>query len=344
LTLKILQRAETIDLAVLFSPEHGFRGAADAKVNSGLDSDSGLPVHSLYGAHRKPTPAMLAGLEALVFDIQDIGTRFYTYIGTMSLAMEAARENGLKFVVLDRPNPIAGIEVGGAIPPSDLCGGLTSIHPIPTRHGMTVGELALLFNDHFGIGCDLEVIPMQGWKREMFYEETGLPWIPPSPNMKTHLGAFLYPGVGVCEATTLSCARGTEIPFEVYGAPYLDAGEVVANLSARNIPGVAFQATTFTPTAEGHKFEGELCHGVRIAVDDRKKADPFLIGLHFIQAVYETHPKDFIDLKPFLTLTGDPNLWENLTKDGKTPETILAGWEGDLEEFKRIRARYLLYE
>lgn len=343
-TVDLLHETDTCELIALFSPEHGIRGDADALVDSSRDEKTGLPVHSLYGKTRKPTPEMLAGLEVLVFDIQDIGTRFYTYIGTMALAMQAAREAGVSFLVLDRPNPIGGVRVEGAVPPSEQCGGIVSIFPIPTRHGMTVGELAVLFNEDFGINCDLSVIRMKGWRRSMFFDETGLLWRPTSPNMKTLNGAIIYPGMGVLEGTLLSCGRGTDRPFECYGAPYLDADAIAADLNAKNLPGVRFVSQPFTPTALGHKFQGELCQGVYAVIHDRSAFDPILAGLHFIQAVHRRHPDKYTREDRFATLIGDPTVWDRLTSKSETPESVLAGWRKEVERFEEIRSRRLFSE
>lgn len=343
-TVDLLHETDACELVALFSPEHGIRGDEDDLVDSSRDDKTGLPIHSLYGKTRKPTPEMLEGLDVLVFDIQDIGTRFYTYIGTMALAMQAARESGVSILVLDRPNPIGGVRVEGAVPPSEQCGGIVSIFPIPTRHGMTVGELAVLFNEDFGVGCDLSVIRMKGWNRSMFFDETGLLWRPTSPNMKTLNGAIIYPGMGVLEGTLLSCGRGTDRPFECYGAPYLDAGTIAADLNTKGLPGVRFVSQPFTPTAPGHKFQGELCQGVYAVIHDRSAFDPILAGLHFIQAVHRRHPDKYTREDRFATLIGDSTVWDRLTSKGETPESVLAGWQKEVERFNEIRARRLFQE
>lgn len=342
-TIDVLFQTRRCKLVCLFSPEHGIRGVADEKVNSSTDETTDLPVFSLYGETRKPTPEMLHGLDVLVFDIQDIGARFYTYIGTMALAMQAAREAGLRFVVLDRPNTIGGLKAEGAIPPQEQCGGLTSIYPIPTRHGMTVGELALMFNEHYGIGCQLQVVKMTGWQRSMYFDQTGLPWVNPSPNMKTMAGAILYPGLGICEATCLSVGRGTDHPFEMYGAPWLDAATICRSLNSKNLPGIRFVPVRFTPTTPRHPFKDELCQGVNAILYDRDTADVILAGLSFIQAVAITHPTQFTHRRGFETLCGDPDLWKMLTEEKKSPEDILKTWEPDLQEFQKVREKFLLY-
>jgi uncharacterized protein YbbC (DUF1343 family) len=348
-TIDVLLNAAGVRLVALFSPEHGIRGTEDVKLSSGIDPQSGLPVHSLYGKTCRPTPEMLRGVDILLFDIQDIGTRFYTYIGTLSLAMEAAKKAGIPFVVLDRPNPIGGLAVGGAIPALLLkekvngCGAITSIHPIPTRHGMTVGELARLFNAEFGIGCNLTVIPIEGWERRMYLDDTGLGWVNPSPNMKSLDAAILYPGLGVLETTNLSVGRGTERPFLMYGAPWVDAGVVIANLARREIPGLRFTPCSFVPGTPGHPHNGKRCFGVSVTVTNREKLDPILAGLHLLQAIYETHPDRFRSYKGFATEVGEREVWTLLTDKRMTPQAVADRWKIDLERFRMVRERYLLY-
>ena len=341
--IDVLFNTDECELVALFSPEHGIRGTADEKVTSGKDEKTGLPIHSLYGKTQKPTPEMLEGLDVLVFDIQDIGTRFYTYIGTMAKAMQAAKENGVRFMILDRPNPVGGVKVSGGIPPADLCGKNTCIYPIPTRHGMTIGELAMMFNDHFGIGCKLDVAPLKNWKRWMYYDQTGLLWVHPSPNMKTLNGAILYPGLGIAETTRLSCGRGTDRPFEMYGAPYIDKHKVVEKLSERDIPGIRFVPHSFIPTAKWHKFRGELCHGVFAIITDRDRLDSVTAGLHMIQVIHSCHPKEHKDLGGFKTETGDKQTWELLNVQKMSPEKIVEGWNKEIKKFRKIRKKYLLY-
>ena len=348
-TIDMIYRAPGVRLVALFSPEHGIRGESDDKVSSGVDVKTGLPIHSLYGTSCRPTPEMLRGIDVLVFDIQDIGTRFYTYIGTLSLAMRAARETGIPFVVLDRPNPLGGEKVQGATPTTVLperknsCGAITSIHPIPTRHGLTVGELAQLFNVEYGIGCELTVIPLQGWKRSLYYDQTGLAWINPSPNMKSLNAAILYPGPGTLETTNLSVGRGTAHPFEVYGAPWVHAPAVLQNLMARKIPGVFFAATKFIPTAAGHPHRGKTCYGVSVVITDREQFDPILSGLHLAQAFYETHPGHFKIYNGFGTEVGDARAAELLTRQGMSPDAVAGRWDEGLQRFRKLRERYLLY-
>ncbi len=348
-TIDIIKAAPGVRLVALFSPEHGIRGTDDEKVASGVDAKTGLKIHSLYGKTCRPTAEMLAGIDVLVFDIQDIGTRFYTYIGTLSLAMRAAKTAGIQFVVLDRPNPINGITVQGAIPDFVLperknsCGAITSIHPIPTRHGMTIAELARLFNVEFGINCNLTVIPMQSWQREMYFSDTGLIWINPSPNMKSETAALLYPGLGTLETTNLSVARGTAQPFQMYGAPWVNAQAMVNNLAKRRIPGINFTPVEFIPTAKGFSHLGKTCYGVSATITDRKLLDPVLAGLHLAQAFYEVHPNSFKSYEGFATETGDKNTWALLTAKRMTPEMVAGRWIDELERFKKVREKYLLY-
>lgn len=356
-TIDLLFHAPGVQLTALFSPEHGIRGEADEKLSSSVDSVTGLPIYSLYGSSCRPLPEMLRGVDMLVFDIQNIGTRFYTYIGTLSLAMQAAERAGIPFVVLDRPNPVDGVDVQGAVSqplvpkksvqqstkPDSGCGNLTSIHPLPTRHGMTVGELARLFNVEYGIGCTLTVVPMSGWQREMHYDDTGLKWVNPSPNMKSLTEAMLYPGLGVLETTNLSVGRGTDHPFEMYGAPWLDATAVVLNMAVHPIPGFTFTPCTFIPTAPGHPYQGKTCNGVCVATTDLDHLNPILAGLHLIQAISAVHPERFRADAGFAVQVGDKDVWELLTKLGKSPQEVAIRWDADLERFKSVREKYLLY-
>lgn len=353
-SIDILFSAPGVRLTALFSPEHGIRGTEDRKLASTVDQATGLPVHSLYGASCRPTPEMLQGVDMLVFDIQDIGTRFYTYIGTLSLAMEAAAQAGIPLLVLDRPNPIGGESVQGAIPAEIVpehdgsskesgCRELTSIHPIPTRHGMTVGELAWLFNDEFDIGCDLYVMPMQGWQRGMYMDETGMDWINPSPNMRSLESALIYPGLGILESTNISVGRGTDQPFRLYGAPWVDAKALLADLEDRRIPGVDFEQCSFVPNAPGHPYKGTTCFGVRVKVTDRERFDPILTGLHLVQALAETNPKKFFPKSGFDVEVGDKDVWGLLTNGHMAPQAVMERWSGELKRFSEVRESYLLY-
>ncbi len=342
--IDVLYNAPGVNLVALFGPEHGIRGTADEHVADDVDEETGLPIYSLYGAQRYPTGEMLEDIDVLVFDMQDIGTRFYTYIGTMTFCMEAAEEHGVEFVVLDRPNPIGGLKVEGAVIEEEYAWRSTAIRPIPTRHGMTVGELALMFNEQFGgIGVDLTVVPMENWERWMYFDQTGLLWKHPSPNMKTLNGAILYPGPGAGETTMLSTGRGLDRPFEKYGAPYMDGRAVAENLANRDTPGVRFVPTTFVPTAPYHRYQHEECGGVFVIVYDREQLDSVTAGLHMFQAMYETHPEEYTPTDGFRVSFGSGEAWEMLTEQGMAPEEIVESLQPDIDDFLEMREPYLLY-
>ncbi len=337
-SIDLLAKAPEMKLRALFSPEHGLSGKADRKVASGLDASTGLPVHSLYGETRRPKPEMLKGLDALVFDIQDAGTRFYTYMTTMGYAMEAAAQERIEFIVLDRPNPITAERMEGPVMDPDLKS-FTGYFPLPVRHGMTIGELARMFNGENRMGVRLKVIPMQGYRRKMWFDETGLPWVNPSPNLRSLAQAVLYPGVALCEASNVSVGRGTDTPFELVGAPWVDAEEVAAYLRNRSIPGVNFEAVRFVPSAS--IFKGKECHGIRIDLKDRDQVDAVALGIELLCALQRLNPGVF-QLDPALHLVGSRAVLRAIA-DGLHPESIIASWQPQLEEFGRTRARYLLY-
>jgi uncharacterized protein YbbC (DUF1343 family)/CubicO group peptidase (beta-lactamase class C family) len=336
-TIDLLKAAPGVTLQALFSPEHGIRGELDEKVDDGVDRKTGLPVHSLYGRRRSPTPEQLAGLDALVFDIQDVGCRFYTYISTMGLCLEAAATAKLKFFVLDRVNPINGLSVAG-----NVCHGdshFTAFHPLPLRHGMTVGELARLFNDERHWKADLNVIPLEGWRRDLWFDETGLPWVNPSPNMRNLRAATLYPGVGLLEFA-LSVGRGTDTPFELVGAPYIDGEKLAADLNAAALPGVVFKPVRFTPKAS--VFKDKECGGVSILLTNRAECLPVEVGLSLALAIQKLHPDDF-DLEKVNVLLQDLIALDAI-RSGRTLAEIKEGWAKDLEAFKTRRGKYLLYQ
>lgn len=337
-----------VELVALFAPEHGLRGDRQAGeyVPSYVDPVTGLPVYSLYGETRKPTPAMLRGIDVLIFDIQDVGARFYTYVYTMAYAMEAAAEHGIPFIVLDRPNPIGGEIVEGPVLDPSLSS-FVGLYPIALRHGMTVGELALYFNSEFGIGAELTVVPMEGWSRSMWFDETGLPWIPPSPNMRTLATATVYPGMGLIEGTNVSEGRGTDAPFETVGAPWIDGERLAAELNALGLPGVRFHPVVFTPTAS--KYEGQRSEGVRIEVTDRTRYASVTTGLHLIATLKRLYPQDFAWRAPdrsgryfFDQLSGDRTVRQKLDAGVPVP-AIVQSWQEALDAFLARRARYLLY-
>jgi len=335
-TIDSLRSAPDVTLVALFSPEHGIRGTVDAKVSDTVDPVSGLPVFSLYGETRKPKPEQLAGLDALVFDIQDVGTRFYTYIATMGLAMEAAAAAHVKFVVLDRVNPIGGVDVEGPL----LHGpeNFTGWHSLPIRHGMTVGELARMFNDERHIGADLTVIPLTHWRRELWMDEAGLPWINTSPNMRSVTEAGLYPGIGILESA-VSVGRGTETPFEIAGAPYIDGATLAREVTAMSLPGIRFEATSFTPSSS--VFANQRCGGVRMTITDRRTLRPVATGIAIALVLHRLYPNDFA-LEKIAPLLRDPATLDAIRADKPLAE-IVSMWRQDEAAFAARRAKYLLY-
>jgi uncharacterized protein YbbC (DUF1343 family)/CubicO group peptidase (beta-lactamase class C family) len=328
-TIDLLRSAPGVDVRAIFSPEHGLFGVADENVADARDPVRGLPVYSLYGASRKPTPAQLAGLDALVFDIQDIGARFYTYVATMRLAMEAAAEAKIKFIVLDRVNPIGGAAVEGPL----LHGAEDFIawHDVPIRHGMTVGELATMFAEERHIGVDLTVVPLMRWKRAQWQDEAGLPWIDTSPNMRSLTEAALYPGIGILE-TTISAGRGTATPFELVGAPYIDAERFVQDLNAFKLPGIRFEPVRFTPASS--IFAKQACGGARLTITDRNALRPVATGAAIALVLHRLYPKQF-DLDGHLLR--DPRSLEAI-REGRMPD-----WSEDERAFRERRAKFLLY-
>jgi len=340
-------------LVALFGPEHGIRGdAPDGKsVQHGLDSKTRIPIYSLYGATNKPTPEMLKGIDLLLFDIQDIGARFYTYVSTLSLSMEAAAEQGIPFAVLDRPNPIRGDRVEGPIR-EDSLKSFVGLHPIPIVHGMTVGELAKMFNEEGwlkdGVKANLSVVPMEGWKREFWYDETGLPWIKPSPNMATMRTAIVYPGACLIEGTNVSEGRGTEHPFEYLGAPWIAGEKLAETLNSFGLPGITFQPIEFRPVdiqrvTIDPKYEDELCRGIYLNVIDRNAFQPVRTALYILSSLKKLYPNDFaFRERRFDRLAGVS--WIREMVDGhSSPEEIVARWKEDTERFWRLRKKYLVY-
>jgi len=338
-TWQRLGEAPEVQLVALFSPEHGFEGTLDvADIPHGRHPLMNVPIYSLYGKTRRPTREMLASLEVLVFDIQDIGTRFYTYISTMGYAMEAAAKAGLRFVVLDRPNPIGGVAVEG--PLLDPGGeSFVGYHRLPIRHGMTIGELALLFREERKLDLDLVVIPMEGWRRSMDWEQTGLRWINPSPNMRSVPAAFFYPGIGLLETTNISVGRGTNSPFEVFGAPWIDAFRLATALKERNLAGVAFEPVTFVP--ESYLFAGEKCHGLRLSITDRRQFQPVRLGLEIAILLRKLFGEAWRG-ESYNRLLGNQKVAEAI-EAGKSYEEIEPLFQNELQEFKARRCRYLLY-
>ncbi|HXK23359.1 MAG TPA: exo-beta-N-acetylmuramidase NamZ domain-containing protein [Myxococcota bacterium] len=337
-TIDLLQRAAGVELAAVFSPEHGLNGDADEKVASGTEPDTGLPLYSLYGAVTRPTDAMLEGLDALVFDIQDAGARFYTYITTLGYALEAAARKGLAFYVLDRPNPIGADRVEGPILDPGL-ESFTGYFSLPVRHGMTVGELARLFDGEKGLGARLTVVPMAGYRRGMWYDETGLPWVDPSPNLRSLTASTLYPGVALAEGANVSVGRGTATPFELIGAPWIDGKALAAYLTSRRIPGVRFEAAEFRPSDD--RYRDRRCHGVRIVLTDRRALDSPALGVEILGALWRLHPDRF-EIDRTLSLVGSRAVLEAI-RHGRDPRAIVQAWREPLARFGRLRAKYLLY-
>ena len=337
-TIDLLHKAPNINLKAIFSPEHGLYGKADIKLKSTVEPLTGLPVHSLYGAELRPTKNMLDGIDALVFDIQDAGVRFYTYITTMAYAMEAAARKGIPFYVLDRPNPLNALTVQGPVLEKDMTS-FTGYFPLPVRHGMTVGELAELFNAEKRIGVKLHVIKMDGYKRDQWFDETGLKWVNPSPNLRSIKEALLYPGVALSEGANVSVGRGTPTPFELVGAPWISAGELTSYLNGRNIKGIGFKPVSFTP--ESDIYKKRRCHGVKIILSDRDKLDPTLLGVEIISALHKLYPEDF-QINKTLDLIGSREVLQEI-KSGENPVAISMNWQSHLREFENLRSKYLLY-
>jgi uncharacterized protein YbbC (DUF1343 family) len=339
MTLSILHAAGEVNLVALFSPEHGLEGTLDQRIiEDARDPATGLTIFSLYGATRKPTAESLRGVDVLVFDIQDIGTRFYTYISTMGLAMQAAAENGIRFVVLDRPNPINGIHVSG--PMLDLGSeSFVGFHRLPVRHGMTVGELATMFEQDLQLGLDLEIVRVEGWNRAEYFDSTGMLWVNPSPNMRCLAQALLYPGIGLLETTNLSVGRGTDTPFELIGAPWLDGQRFAARLRALELPGVRFVPVRFTPDAS--KFAGEECGGVNIIITNWDTFRPLPIGLEIARNLRLRYPHAW-NVAAYGRLLGNRAVLQMVTEARPVAE-IEAAYGPALEEFIQRRSQYLLY-
>ncbi len=335
----LLHEAKNVELVKIFSPEHGLYGNLDEKVGHTVDEATKLPVLSLYGETRKPTAEMVAGIDTIVFDIQDIGTRFYTYPSTLGHAMEAAAEHKIRIVVLDRPNPITGTRVDGPIADADRLS-FVCYKPLPLVHGMTIGELATFFNVEHKIGCELQVVAMQGWKRSMWFDETGLTWTNPSPNMRNATQAAIYPAIGLVEFSNISVGRGTDQPFEFLGAPWIDGVRLAAGLNALSLPGLRFVPIEFTPTSS--KFKGELCKGVYVIVTDRTKLEPARTGLSIAWQLMRNHGRSF-DTHPMLRLLCDFESYEAMMT-AADPAKISEVWAKEAKAFEAVRGKYLRYE
>lgn len=338
-TIDLLHEAPEVNLVAIFSPEHGIAGKFDQpEIGDAEDESTGIPIYSLYGESRRPDPEELKQVEVLVFDIQDIGARFYTYISTMGLAMEAAAEQDVAFVVLDRPNPLGGVDVGGPL----LDVGRESFvgyHQMAIRHGMTVGELAKMFRDQREIDVDLEVVEVAGWRRDELWDRTGLTWVNPSPNMRSLTEAILYPGVGLIETTNVSVGRGTDTPFELFGAPWIDRHELAAALNEADTPGVRFIPIRFTP--ESSKYAGEVCDGVNLHVVDRSKLEPGFLGIQLAATLRRLYPEQW-SMERFDRLLINKSVYDAIA-EGRSADEIRDRYKARLNRFRRDRQRYFLY-
>ena len=337
-TIDLLHKADGVTLVALFSPEHGIRGAVDEKVADSKDEKTGLPIYSLYGTRRKPTAETLKGIDTLVFDIQDAGCRFYTYISTLGLVMEAAAENKVRVVVLDRPNPLGGLAVEGPM----LDAGKESFvayHTLPVRYGLTIGELAQLYNAERKLSCDLQIVKLEGWHRGDLYDRTGLHWVNPSPNLRGLTAALLYPGVGLLETTNVSVGRGTDRPFEWIGAPWLDGEKLAAALTKHDLPGVRFMPLKLTPTSSTHK--DKRCDGVQLLIDDWSHFQPLRTGMALACELRRLYPEEW-QIDKYNTLLGHQATLEALKK-GATPAELEKLWQTDVRRFRERAKTYWLY-
>lgn len=352
-TVDALSAAGDFRLISLLGPQHGARGEKqDNMVESGFyrDPDTRLPVHSLYGETRRPTEDMLKDIDVLLFDLQDAGTRVYTFIYTMAYCMEACARFGKRMIVLDRPNPVNGRQLEGNLLDPEYSS-FVGLYPIPMRHGMTTGELALLFNAEFGINCDLTVVEMEGWRRDYWFDQTGLPWVQPSPNLPTVDSAVVYPGSVLVEGTCLSEGRGTTRPFEMIGAPFINSRSYAARLNALDLPGVWFRPAYFQPTFQ--KWAGQMCGGVQIHVRDREIYESYLTGIALLSIARALYPESFKwreppyeyehQKLPIEILCGGQSVPDSIWR-GTPLNQIKQGWQDDIASFLRRRIPYLLYK
>ena len=337
-----------VRLTAVFGPEHGVRGdtADGQEIPSSVDIRTGIPVYSLYGQIKKPTPEMLSNIDVLLYDIQDVGCRFYTYTYTMSYSMQSCGQNGKRFVVLDRPNPVSGKTVEGNILDTEYSS-FVGLHPIPIRHGMTAGEMATLLNAELCFNADLEIVECQGWKRSMWFDETNLPWIVPSPNMPTLDAALLYGGLCMIEGTNVSEGRGTTKPFEMVGAPWTDGYVIAEQLNSLNLPGVYFRPVFFTPCTSKH--QQQKCSGIQVHVLDRDVVKAVDVGLHVIKTFHDLYPEDFQFRPPgtsgkhFFDLLAGTNEIRIAIEEGVSVDDIVETWRKELQDFIRVRQKYLIY-
>jgi uncharacterized protein YbbC (DUF1343 family) len=338
-TVDVLSHATGVQIVAMFSPEHGLAGRNDEKIASFKDPSTGLPVYSLYGETLRPTDEMLKGIDTLVFDVQDAGVRFYTYTATMAYCMEEAAKRNIAFFVLDRPNPLGGQIVEGPMLDADKTN-FVGYFPLPVRYGLTIGELAQFFNAENHIGADLHVIAMKNWHRNYFFESTGIKWIPPSPNLRTIKGSILYPGIEILQNAGVSVGRGTETPFEEFGAPWLNGDDVAAALNERHLPGVHFASKPFIPIAG--LYSGQRCGGVGARITDRAAVRSMRVGLEVAVILRKLYPKQF-DVSKLIELVGNSDTIQQL-QTGVAPEKIVASWSTSLAEFEQIRRKYFLHK
>ena len=337
--VELLSHAPGVTLVALFSPEHGLAGRNDEKVASTKDAATGLPIFSLYDETRRPTEEMLKGIDTLVFDVQDAGVRFYTYTATMGYCMEEAAKHNIAFYVLDRPNPIGGNIVEGPMLDADKTS-FVAYSPLPIRYGLTIGELAQFLNAENQIHCDLHVIAMKNWHRNYFFESTGARWIPPSPNLRTLKGSILYPGIEILQSAGVSVGRGTEAPFEEFGAPWISGEEVAAALNGRHLAGVVFKNQPFIPVIG--LYSGQRCGGVGMRVTDRQAVRAVRVGLEIAALLKKMYAGKF-DVEKLMFLIGNAETIREL-QEGVSPEKIVESWSADLSAFEQTRRKYFLYK
>ena len=335
----LLAKAAGVQVVALFSPEHGLLGHNDEKVSSTKDAATGLPVFSLYGETLRPTDEMLQGIDTLVFDIQDAGVRFYTYTVTMAYSMEEAAKRHIAVYVLDRPNPLGGTIVEGPMLDADKTN-FVGYFPLPVRYGLTIGELAQLFNAENHIGCDLHVVSMKNWHRNYFFESTGVRWVPPSPNLRTPKGAVLYPGLEILQNAGVSVGRGTETPFEEFGAPWINGDAVAAALNNRHLAGLHFVNQPFIPVTG--LYSGQRCGGVGVRITDRQAVRSMQMGMEIAAVLKKLYPDKF-DTTKLIQLVGNDKTIQEL-QDVVPAEQIVAGWQPDLQNFDAMRKKYFLYK
>lgn len=338
-TISAFSHAAGVQLVALFSPEHGISGRSDEKFSSSKDPTTGLPTYSLYGESLRPTDEMLEGIDALVFDIQDAGVRFYTYTATLGYCMEEAAKRHIAFYVLDRPNLIGGDIIEGPMLDPDKTN-FVAYYPIPVRYGLTIGELAQFFNAENHIGCDLHVIQMKNWHRNYFFESTGIRWVPPSPNLRTVKGSIVYPGLEILQSAGVSVGRGTQTPFEEFGAPWMDGTAVAAELNALHLAGVRFADDPFIPVSG--LYAGQRCGGVGVRVTDRAAVRPMRMGLEIAVLLKKSYPANF-DPAKLITLLGNAETVQQV-QNGISPDKIVASWAEALAAYDQTRRKYFLYK